>query len=57
MSWLDMLCADAGRLLVPLTNSDGRGGFLLIESHAEQTGRYPARYVCQTGIIHPDYPD
>jgi protein-L-isoaspartate(D-aspartate) O-methyltransferase len=52
MNWLDMLCADAGRLLVPLTNSDGWGGFLFIERHAEQTGRYPARYVNQTGIIH-----
>jgi protein-L-isoaspartate(D-aspartate) O-methyltransferase len=52
MSWLDMLCADAGRLLVPLTNSDGWGGFLLIERNADQTGGYPARYVSQTSIIH-----
>ena len=28
------------------------GADLLIERHAEQTGRYPARYVSQTGIIH-----
>lgn len=52
MGWLDMLCANAGRLLVPLTNSDGWGGFLLIERHADQIGRYPARYVSQTGIVH-----
>jgi protein-L-isoaspartate(D-aspartate) O-methyltransferase len=52
MTWLDMLCADAGRLLVPLTNSDGWGGFLLIERHAGETRCYPARHVSWTGIIH-----
>ncbi len=51
MTWLDMLSADAGRLLVPLTNSDGWGGFLLIERHAAETRRYPAQYVSPVGII------
>jgi len=51
MSWLDTLSADAGRLLVPLTNSDGWGGFLLIERHAAETRRYPAQYVSPVGII------
>jgi protein-L-isoaspartate(D-aspartate) O-methyltransferase len=52
MSWLDTLSADAGRLLVPLTNCDGWGGFLLIERHAAETRRYPAQYVSPTAIIH-----
>jgi protein-L-isoaspartate(D-aspartate) O-methyltransferase len=52
MTWLDMLSADAGRLLVPLTNSDRWGGFLLIERHGAETRRYPAQHVSVTGIIH-----
>jgi hypothetical protein len=52
MSWLDNDAAHADRLLVPLTNSDGWGGFLLIERHAVETWRYPAQYVSPTGIIH-----
>jgi protein-L-isoaspartate(D-aspartate) O-methyltransferase len=52
MTWLDMLSAEDGRLLVPLSDSDGSGGFLLIERHAAETRRYPAQYVSETGIIH-----
>jgi protein-L-isoaspartate(D-aspartate) O-methyltransferase len=51
MGWLDALAAENGRLLVPLTNADGWGGFLIIERHAGETRRYPARYAGQTGII------
>ena len=52
MTWLDMLSAEGGRLLVPLTKSDRWGGFLLVERHAAETRRYPARHVSPTGIIH-----
>lgn len=52
MTWLDMLCADDGQLLVPLTNSDGWGGFLLIERQAGEARRYPAQFVSPVGIIH-----
>jgi protein-L-isoaspartate(D-aspartate) O-methyltransferase len=52
MNWLDALSANGGRLLVPLTNSDGWGGFLLIERQAGETRLYPARHVSWTGIIH-----
>jgi protein-L-isoaspartate(D-aspartate) O-methyltransferase len=51
MAWLDALADANGRLLVPLTNADRWGGFLLIERRAGATPRYAARYVCQTGII------
>ena len=47
-----MLSADAGRLLIPLTNSNGWGGFRLIERHAQETRSYPAKYAGLTGIIH-----
>jgi protein-L-isoaspartate(D-aspartate) O-methyltransferase len=52
MNWLDALSADGGRLLVPLTNSDGFGGFLLIERQAGETHYYPARHVSWIGIIN-----
>jgi protein-L-isoaspartate(D-aspartate) O-methyltransferase len=52
MTWLDMLCADYGQLLVPLTNSDGWGGFLLIERQAGEARCYPAQFVSPAGIIH-----
>lgn len=50
MTWLHMLRADGGQLLVPLTNSDRWGGFLLIARHAGE--RYPAQFVSPVGIIH-----
>jgi protein-L-isoaspartate(D-aspartate) O-methyltransferase len=52
MNWLDVLSANAGRLLVPLTNTDGWGGFVLIECQAGETLCYPARHVSWTGIIN-----
>jgi protein-L-isoaspartate(D-aspartate) O-methyltransferase len=51
LAWLDALAPENGRLLVPLTNPDRRGGFLLITRQAGQAHRYPARYVSWTGII------
>jgi protein-L-isoaspartate(D-aspartate) O-methyltransferase len=52
MNWLDALSANGGRLLVPLTNSDGWGGFLIIEREAGEEQHYPARHVSWTGIIN-----
>jgi len=51
MIWLDAL-AEEGRLLVPLTNADRWGGFIIIERRAGAPQRYPARYASDTGIIH-----
>ena len=50
-AWLDMLAAEGGRLLVPLTNAENWGGFLLITRHAGETRHYPARFVHHVGII------
>jgi protein-L-isoaspartate(D-aspartate) O-methyltransferase len=50
-AWLDSLAPQNGRLLVPLTNGKGWGGFLLIIRHAGGTRRYPARFVHHVGII------
>jgi protein-L-isoaspartate(D-aspartate) O-methyltransferase len=50
-AWLDALALENGRLLVPLTNAQRWGGFLLIIRHAGGTQRYPARFVHHVGII------
>src|SRR3954470_20457855 len=50
-AWLDALAADGGRLLVPLTDAEGRGGFLLVARAAGATRRYAARFVGRTRII------
>src|SRR5271167_3307509 len=50
-AWLDSLAPENGRLLVPLTNAQRWGGFLLITRHAGGTQRYSARFVHQVGII------
>ncbi|MBV8132072.1 MAG: GNAT family N-acetyltransferase [Alphaproteobacteria bacterium] len=50
--WLDSLAAGNGRLLVPLTNAERWGGFLLITRRAGETQRYSARFVHHVGIIH-----
>jgi protein-L-isoaspartate(D-aspartate) O-methyltransferase len=50
-AWLDALAPEGGRLLVPLTDADGVGSFLLITRRAGATRRYPARYAGRTGII------
>ena len=46
--WLDSLNADNGRLLVPLTNANLWGAFLLI---TRRGSRYPVRFASRTGII------
>ena len=51
-AWLDSLAAENGRLLVPLTNAESWGGFLLITRHAGETQRYPAQFVHQVGSFH-----
>ena len=51
LAWLDTLAVDDGRLLVPLTDADGRGGFLLITRPAGTTRRYPAQHMSWTSII------
>jgi protein-L-isoaspartate(D-aspartate) O-methyltransferase len=50
-AWLDVLAAEDGRLLVPLTNAESWGGFLLITRLAGETRHYPARFVHHVGII------
>jgi protein-L-isoaspartate(D-aspartate) O-methyltransferase len=50
-AWLDSLAAENGRLLIPLTNAERWGGFLLITQQAGETQRYPARFIHQVGII------
>jgi protein-L-isoaspartate(D-aspartate) O-methyltransferase len=50
-AWLDMLAAENGRLLVPLTNAENWGGFLLITRRAGETRLYPARFVHHVGIV------
>ena len=51
LAWLDSLAEDNGRLLVPLTNADRFGAFVLITRHKGNQHRYTARNVCRTGII------
>jgi protein-L-isoaspartate(D-aspartate) O-methyltransferase len=50
MTWLEAL-SERGLLLVPLTNADRGGGFLIIERRTGEPRRYPIRYASQTGII------
>jgi protein-L-isoaspartate(D-aspartate) O-methyltransferase len=49
--WLDTLGAENGRLLVPLTNTERWGCFLLITRQAGDPYRYSARFVGRVGII------
>jgi protein-L-isoaspartate(D-aspartate) O-methyltransferase len=51
LTWLDFLAAENGRLLVPLTNADRWGVFLLITRATAGTPRYSAKFVSRTGII------
>jgi protein-L-isoaspartate O-methyltransferase len=46
--WLDLLKADNGRLLVPLTNANLWGAFLIITRRGSQ---YSVRFASRTGII------
>ena len=50
-AWLDTLAAENGRLLVPLTNAERWGCFLLITRQAGDPDRYSARFVGRVGII------
>jgi protein-L-isoaspartate(D-aspartate) O-methyltransferase len=49
--WLDALAAENGRLLVPLTNADRWGGFLMITRQAGDPHCSAARFVGRVGII------
>jgi len=48
MPWLDALKADGGRLLVPLTNANLWGAFLIVMRLGV---RYPVRFASRVGII------
>lgn len=50
-AWLDSLAAENGRLLVPLTNAENWGGFLLVTRQGGGTRNYPARFVHHVGAI------
>ena len=47
LAWLDSL-AENGRLMVPLTNANWSGAFLIVTCRG---GRYPVRFASRTGII------
>jgi protein-L-isoaspartate(D-aspartate) O-methyltransferase len=49
--WLDALAAEDGRLLVPLTNAEGWGAFLMVTRQPGDPHRYPARFVGRVGVI------
>jgi protein-L-isoaspartate(D-aspartate) O-methyltransferase len=49
--WLDALAAENGRLLVPLTNAERWGGFLMITRQPGDPRRYAARFAGRVGII------
>jgi protein-L-isoaspartate(D-aspartate) O-methyltransferase len=51
LAWLDALAEDNGRLLVPLTEADRAGIFILITRRNGERRRYAARCVCRVGII------
>ena len=48
LPWLDSLKADGGRLLVPLTNANLWGAFLIV---ARRGARFPVRFASRVGII------
>src|SRR6516164_709215 len=49
--WLDALAVENGRLLVPLTNTEGWGCFPMITRRAGDPCRYAARFAGRVGII------
>jgi protein-L-isoaspartate(D-aspartate) O-methyltransferase len=51
VAWLDALAEDNGRLLVPLTEADRAGVFVLITRRNGERERYAARHVCRVGIV------
>lgn len=50
-AWLDALVNDGGRLLVPLTTREGRGGFLLVRRQGEAMRPHWARFLIPTRIF------
>src|SRR5207248_1304652 len=49
--WLDALAAENGRLLVPLTNAEWWGCFLMITRRPGEPYRYGARFAGRVGVI------
>jgi protein-L-isoaspartate(D-aspartate) O-methyltransferase len=49
--WLDALAAENGRLLVPLTNAERWGCFLMITRQGGDSDRYAAGFAGRVGII------
>ena len=49
--WLDALAAENGRLLVPLTNAERWGGFLMITRQPGDPCRYAAQFAGRVGMI------
>jgi protein-L-isoaspartate(D-aspartate) O-methyltransferase len=49
--WLDALAAEGGRLLVPLTNAEWWGCFLMITRLGCNPDRYRARFAGRVGVI------
>ena len=49
--WLDALAAENGRLLVPLTDAERWGCFLMITRQAGDPRRYAARFAGRVGMI------
>jgi protein-L-isoaspartate(D-aspartate) O-methyltransferase len=49
--WLDALAAENGRLLVPLTNAERWGCFLMITRRSGDWCRYAARFAGRVGMI------
>ena len=49
--WLDALASENGRLLVPLTNAEWWGYFLMITRQAGDPDRYAARFAGRVGMI------
>jgi protein-L-isoaspartate(D-aspartate) O-methyltransferase len=49
--WLDALATENGRLLIPLTNAERWGCFLMITRQAGDPCRYAARFIGRVGII------
>jgi protein-L-isoaspartate(D-aspartate) O-methyltransferase len=51
LPWLDALAENNGRLLVPLTDENRWGAFILITRLPGEPARYAAHNVCRVGII------
>jgi protein-L-isoaspartate(D-aspartate) O-methyltransferase len=49
--WLDALASEGGRLLVPLTNAEWWGCFVMITRLGSNPDRYRARFAGRVGVI------